>query len=398
MSVLADTDLDRLNPDDHVVIIRAYQRLISHLQAGLYRSMLAILDAYRHLVDDPDDEEFVHDAAQAEIGSALGLTRRAAAQELAFAIGLRRVPQVAAALAKGDIDRRRARVLILETAHLSEDAARQTVSQVIGSAGSLTTGQLAARLRRLVVEAAPEEAQQRFDHATDQRRMVVEPTCEGTADILLIGVSPEKAMAASDHVDTLARHLKRLPGESRTLDQLRTDVAVDLLRGRNPDPSRAANPRSGEVIVQVDLTTLAELDDHPGELAGYGPVIADIARQVARSTTRWSFEVSDPDCGRVTHVGAVRRRPTTAQTRMVRAGHPTCVFPGCRMPAHRCDLDHRQPYSRNGATCPCNLAPLCRHHHQIRHRAGWTYRRIDQTAYEWTSPLGRTYPVTCRSP
>jgi hypothetical protein len=393
-ALLSTVDVDQLSPGDRVVVLRAYQRMASHMQAKVYQTMTAILGAYRNLLADDtvDDPEFVHQAAAAEVGSALRLTRRTATREMATAADLFvRLPQVGDALTQGRIDQRRARVLISETAHLTQTAARTVVDQIIRRAETLTTGQLAARLRRLTIEAAPEEAEQRFQHAAADRRMVIEPTCEGTADILLIGVSPDAAMEASHHVDSLARRLKTLPGELRTLDQIRADIAVDLLRGRTTHLQQAPNPKPGRVEIRVDLTTLAELDQHPGELAGYGPVIADIARNVALRSQSWSYVVTHPQTGEVVHTGTTRRRPNTAQARRIRARHATCVFPGCRIPATRCDLDHRRPYSQGGPTSPENLAPLCRHHHVIRHRAGWQYQPIPEGGYRWTSPLGHTY-------
>ena len=46
--------------------------------------------------------------------------------------------------------------------------------------------------------------------------------------------------------------------------------------------------RRGVVNIEIRLSTLANLDDHPAIIAGYGPVLADVARQVAREqvTTR----------------------------------------------------------------------------------------------------------------
>jgi hypothetical protein len=42
------------------------------------------------------------------------------------------------------------------------------------------------------------------------------------------------------------------------------------------------------------------------------------------------------------------------------------VFPGCRRPARRTDLDHRTPWPR-GSTSADNLQCLCRHHHRAKH-------------------------------
>lgn len=181
------------------------------------------------------------------------------------------------------------------------------------------------------------------------------------------------------------------------MDQLRADVAVDvLLSDGEPGRSRSTG---GTVTLTADLATLAELADAAGDLGGYGPVIADIARQVAERApeAEWRFSVND-DEGRPVHTGTTRRRPTNRQRRDVETLYPRCVFPGCRMPANQCDLDHTIPWAEGGTTTISNLAPLCRHDHRLRHEAGWRYGRTDRGDLEWVSPLGQRYATSGRSP
>ena len=194
-------------------------------------------------------------------------------------------------------------------------------------------------------------------------------------------------------LNRIARSL-RSSGEERTMDQLRADVLLDLLQGSSQ------HGKGGVVDIHVDLDTLARLVDHPGELAGYGPVIADIARQVADHQARaeWRFQATDPDTGRVIHNGITRRRPTADQQREVETHHPTCIFPGCRMPATDCDLDHRTPYGEGGPTLMPNLAPLCRHDHRIRHDAGWVHQPLPNGDHRWTTKLGHTYTTSGTPP
>lgn len=149
----------------------------------------------------------------------------------------------------------------------------------------------------------------------------------------------------------------------------------------------------------VDLATLAGLTESSGDLGGYGPVISDVARRVAETSLsdEWRFVVTDaehqPICS-----GITRRRPTAADRRAIETAFPTCTFPGCRVPSTRCDLDHITPWSDGGPTCWCNLAPLCRHDHRVRHGAGWSYRRTEAGSHEWTSPLSHRYSSEARAP
>jgi len=69
----------------------------------------------------------------------------------------------------------------------------------------------------------------------------------------------------------------------------------------------------------------------------------------------------------------------------------TCRFPGCRRSANRCEPDHVTPYSRGGPTTAWNLASLCKHHHRVKHNAGWTLTMTRQGVCTWTDPHGRQY-------
>ena len=374
---------------DRIVLLKARQRMVSFFQAQVCESMASISQVMGELEPDP---EIAHEAAAAEIGAALRLTRRAADSDLGFALDLRdRLPEVWEALASGKIDLRRARVIIHGTAHLSEEAAREVVGRVIEAASRLTTGQLGALLRRVCVQSDPDDANTRYRESVENRRIEMEPSVDGTAHLFGLDLPPDRVQAAMRRIADLAQSLKT-SDETRTIDQIRADVFLDLLDG----VGHQGRSGRGSVDLHVDLTTLARLADDPGELAGYGPVIADIARQIAENQPQaeWRWTLTHPDSGLVVDNGITRRRPTTAQRRHVEARNRTCVFPGCRMPAVDCDLDHRRPWAHGGPTTERNLAPLCRHHHNTKHRCGWTYQQLPNGDHVWTSRLGHTYTTS----
>jgi len=378
---------------DRVVVLGACQRMASHYQAQVYEAMASISDLMNAM---DDDAELATDAAAAEIRSALCLTRRAADFELGFAVELvGRVPRVWEALMVGLIDLRRARTLVSGTCHLPVETAREVIDKIIVRASRLTTGQIAAVLRRLCVEADPHEATAKYRAAHDERRVIMEPTVEGTANLLGLDLPPDRVDAILGRIGLLARGLKT-GGETRTMDQLRADIFLDLLEGTQTQ----AGIRRGVVDLHVDLATLAGLAETPGELAGYGPVIADIARQVAERQhgSEWRWTLTDPVTGLPLDNGTTRRRPMAGQRRQVQTTNPTCVFPGCRMPATACDLDHRIPWSDGGPTRIDNLVPLCRHDHRIRHQTGWKHQPLPAGDHHWTSPLGHQYTTSGQPP
>jgi hypothetical protein len=73
---------------------------------------------------------------------------------------------------------------------------------------------------------------------------------------------------------------------------------------------------------------------------------------------------------------------------------PTCSYWGCRRPAHQCDDDHTTAWQRGGLTCQCNLAPLCRRHHRMKQREGWTLTQPQPGIMTWQTPSGRRYVTT----
>ncbi|NNF09663.1 MAG: DUF222 domain-containing protein [Acidimicrobiia bacterium] len=374
--------VEALSGEEQLAVLRAQQRMASHYAAASYGSIAAVSDTVDAIEDDP---VLAAESTAAEIRVALTLTRRRADDQLHLALRLRRrLPAVWAALSAGRIDVARARVLVDDTEHLSIGLAQQVIADILPDATGLTTGQLRARLRRLCIQVDPAEATDRYRAAISERRVITQPTPEGTAHLFAYDLPPDQVTAVTDRINRLARTLRQA-GEQRSMDQLRADVFIDLLLGTRHRTG------GGVVDIRVDLATLARLVDHPGDLAGYGPVTADIARQITEHVgNQWRYTVSDPETGTIVDTGVTRRRPTTPDRRAVESRDTHCVFPGCRMPATNCDLDHTTPYGQGGTTTPTNLAPLCRHDHRIKH-TGWTYHPQEDGTYHWTSRLGATY-------
>ncbi|MDH3517692.1 MAG: HNH endonuclease, partial [Acidimicrobiia bacterium] len=249
---------------------------------------------------------------------------------------------------------------------------------------------------RLCIEADPQEAHDRYHHANTDRRIVAEPTIEGTTNLHGFDLAPDQVAKAMRRINHLAQSLRRT-GESRTIDQLRADVYLDLLNGTRHHSTKDSR---GVVDIRVDLATLTRLSEHPGELAGYGPVIADIARRVADNSTdaEWRYTVTDSTSGHITHTGTTQRRHTAKQRRHIEVRDQTCIFPGCRIPATTCDIDHTTAHSEGGPTTVVNGGPLCRHDHGTKHKHRCTYLRLPTGDYQWTSRLGHTYTTSGQPP
>jgi hypothetical protein len=213
--------------------------------------------------------------------------------------------------------------------------------------------------------------------------------------------------------------------------------------GRDPKPSPAgaggnggtgpAAPEAGPsvaalVTITVPLATTTGQSAAPGEVGGFGLLDAEdtvdlVAAAARHPRTRWCMTVVRPDGTAAAHgcipgphpvppdvsrftLNAVIRGPcdhSQAETHykpsrklqhLITARSARCTAPGCGRPAARCDLDHTNPWHQGGLTCPCNLAPLCRHHHKCKQSNDWTLEQPEPGVLIWRTPAGRTYTTT----
>jgi hypothetical protein len=167
--------------------------------------------------------------------------------------------------------------------------------------------------------------------------------------------------------------------DPRPMDARRADLLADLVLG-----TATATCTGVEVDVVIAASDLLGATNGLAEIAGLGPVPAELARELAADGV-WRAWLTDA-AGTVTATGSVAYRPSAAVARLVRAREAHCRMPGCRRPATACDLDHAIPYPR-GATTPENLGPLCRRHHVLKTHADWQFD-ADPAAQHWTTPAG----------
>ncbi|MEH3089779.1 MAG: DUF222 domain-containing protein [Microbacterium arborescens] len=186
-------------------------------------------------------------------------------------------------------------------------------------------------------------------------------------------------------------------GDTRTMDQVRADVFADLLLSGAPslDPTETGDGNGAlgairaKVQVVVSALTLAGRDEDPADLVGRSPIDAATARTLAGENTAWERLLTHPVTGTVLECDAYE--PTAAMKRLLRARDRHCRFPGCRQPAIRCERDHTIAVTDGGTTHVCNLAHLCKRHHDVKHHTRWKVRQLAGGRLIWTSPTGRIY-------
>ena len=392
LAILAVTDLDIEHmflddPDPNPLsrgqaeldLIAACERQVGYLHAMQSRA-LARFAALRPGKRGQAVSEFASD----EIALAAGWSRGVAWSRLHLAFTLtQRLPATLEALARGEIDLRCVQKLADLTEPLPADIAQRVEAAVLPDAAEQDANDLGRAARKVIARLDPDGAKARHQVRKRDRRVELTPMDDAMAEL--------RAYLPATDATRIYRTLDQFanaaaPGDERTMDQRRADAFVDLLL----KPAGRGNGTNSGVVVQVTMpaTMLMGLDEQAGELAGYGPIPADVARTLAADAT-WKRLLTDPASGQLLDYGRTTYRPPAALADFIRARDHHCVFPGCHRPADACDIDHEIPFPK-GATCGDNLECLCRHHHRLKHEGGWTLDHRD-SVHIWTSPEGAEY-------
>ena len=169
-----------------------------------------------------------------QVSLALTLSQAGAAWWTDLAVTLQwRLAATGAALRSGDIDLARARAIADATSVLDEDKARTVQDRVLLKAGYQTLGQLRSALRRAVIAADPEGAEQRRQEAERRAKVTLYPDAEGTASLAGYSLPGVRAAAALARITALARAMKAA-GADGGIDLLRSKVFLGLLLGTLP--------------------------------------------------------------------------------------------------------------------------------------------------------------------
>ncbi|MCG7595644.1 HNH endonuclease signature motif containing protein [Mycobacterium sp. PSTR-4-N] len=341
----------------------------------------------------------------AEVSAALNMTAAGARVLVGHAETLAvRLPAVAAELAAGHIDWRATELICTRTALVTDDvigAVDAALAEQIGSWRCWSREKLITTIDAVVTSMDAAAAKERRTAAYDQRRVDVRPDLDGMARV-------RASLSRADGA-VLDRRLAAMadsvcPRDPRTLMQRRADALTALGHGRLElacacgTPDCPARGRAPAPVVPVVVNIVAAADtvtgrsDQPGYLAGHGIIDAELVRELARDATRRLVGLPQ-----VSAEQALRYRPGAALARYIRTRDLTCRFPGCTVPAARCDIDHTEPFDHadpaaGGQTVAENLACYCREHHRRKtFDEGWRDRQVAGGVIVWTSPSGHTY-------
>jgi Domain of unknown function (DUF222)/HNH endonuclease len=162
-----------------------------------------------------------------------------------------------------------------------------------------------------------------------------------------------------------------------------TEMCNRILANDRPTERRAS-----------DLTVIYKLADfnltNPFATYADGTVVpVDRLQRMLCDAIITAIGISDD--GQPLRMGRALRTASPAQWRALVARDRHCAFPGCYRPPSACDAHHILEYDRdNGPTDIENLALLCRYHHGLIHKKGWTIQLLQDQRLEVTKPNGQT--------
>lgn len=367
------------------------------------------------------EEDAVADSVCAELEAATGAGQGVCRRRVAFAVApVARTGRVRALLWRGQCSGYRARVVFEETSDLPAAVADEIAADVLGPRPDGAPWSHRQFRRRLGASkrrhADPDTGAREHEAAMAARSANAVLGEDGTGQLWVSGDGP-RVVAAMGRVDVLARRF-RGGGDPRTLAQLRSDVALDLLLygwvrstdARGGGEAVSGDPMAGyrllgeppvaHVELVVSLTTLLGLEDGVGVLPGQDEVVpAAQARQIAMVPgSLWSRIVTDPVTGRCLERSRKGYRFDAETAAQIRARDGLCRGPGCTVPADRCDIDHERPWALDGhgrpvggPTSEANGVSKHRRHHNLKTRGHWSSELQDDGALVWSTVARRTY-------
>lgn len=391
---------------------------IHALEAALHARKLRVLSSAMTLADDRTARlgsresaarEMPLRAIAAELAVAVRASDRSLQGQMADAAAMcARFPATVAALDEGHISRAHADILLDAGAELDDTVRGAFERTVLDRAERVSPGRLRPFARGLAEQLHPRPLDERHAELTARRRVQVTDLGDGMSELLAL-LPTALAHGIHDRLTRQARAIAAVArpgapesldagdlGDVRTTDQTRADLFADLLLTGAPriDPTLDVEPGGlgairASVQISVPALVLAGIEPGAGELDGRSPVDPETARRLAGRAPGWDRVLTHPVTGAVLAVD--RYRPSEDLRRRLRARDRHCRFPGCRMPARRCDIDHTHDAALGGATELGNLAHFCRRHHSLKHATDWAVRQLPGGSLEWTTPTGRRY-------
>ncbi|NMR28526.1 HNH endonuclease signature motif containing protein [Crystallibacter degradans] len=425
--VLERIDPEALDDVGTIDYLQASAKTVAWLQSGRVKALNRFTELRPAEGAETGNAHGFSSCAATEIAAALAQPRGAAQKDLAEAAQLcGHLPATVEAMAAGTLDLPRVTAIARGSADLPENLLPAFEAGVLPKAGEITVESVRARARKARERLHPESLTVRHEKANQSRNVGLVPQDDGMAEVWF-RCSADKAVMVFNLVQALAKKLQG-PEETRTLPQLRADVITDLLVN-NPGACNGTGNTTGtctgagtcnsstatstcngsckgtgtgtgagagvtaSVAVTLSLETAARLSEEPGELAGYGPIPPEMARNLAGLAKSWLLVLTDEYRNAIAAAKDLRH-PSEWLKRLVRLRDGHCSGPGCRVEAKFCEVDHTIAWEDGGKTVLENLKAACKPDHRAKHKGGWKVTQHPDGSTTWKSRTGHEWTST----
>jgi hypothetical protein len=341
-------------------------------------------------------------AAQQGLGVAaqVALARRESHHRGQQHLGLAKVvahelPHTWRAWRAGRITEWKATLIARETACLSRDdrvAVDVAVAGDIDRLESMGDRELTRACQKEAYRLDAESYVSRRRRAESDRHVSLRPAPD--AMTWLTALLPVKDGVAVKLALTRTAESARAAGDPRSRSQLEADTLVDSVLGGSPQ----REPGAVDLALVMTDKALFGTSDEPAHVDGYGPVPAELAREiVAGSCSRdervWLRRLyADPTSGELVAMDSQARLFRSSLRRFVILRDRFCRMPWCDAPIRH--LDHAEAAADGGRTRSDNGQGLCEACNHAKQGTGWRARsspRAGPHSIETTTPTGHTY-------
>ncbi|WP_395309482.1 DUF222 domain-containing protein [Mycobacterium sp. AMU20-3851] len=389
--------------------LRAERAAVAHKLVAAGKFALARMAELGYSFDDliVDDWEL----AAAELGAELGISRGRACTQMTHGRDLlQRLPEFAKVFLTGAVDFRVFLMISRRTALITDPDILSVIDGQVAerapSWNALSDERIADLIDWLVIEVDP-DAVRRARESRRNRQITVEPVGDGMVEIHG-RVDALKGAFFDQRLDALAR--TTCPDDSRTFDQRRADAVEPLAAGaavlacecgNENCPAPGNEAPTGQIVIHMhaDRATVtgeqpvADPASRPALLPGYGTVPAEQVRDLMpRSVVQ-----PVPEGGELgTESGY---RPSKKLTGFIRCRDLTCRWPGCNVPAERCDVDREDKGVTRGdglarISIDADRLSLCG---SVGRRRGWRRKRHRRDGGDLIGACGNKPPISVLS-
>jgi hypothetical protein len=255
---------------------------LERLKAAAYAAQLRVIADFA-VSQEAANKAMGIEARQAQRGipEQIGWARKVSPASAARQLGQARalidqMPDTYGLLLQGEISEHVATIVTTETSHLAVEDRRLVDKKLAEQLPRLSPKRAHAATRRLAIEADPAGAVRRASNAREDRRVGIRPAPD-TMTILSALLPCEQGVAA---YAALRRTTDAAiaAGDGRSRGQIMADTLVERLTGQ-----ASADAVSAEIGLVMTVAALFGGDDSAADLAGYGPIPAELARDIARA-------------------------------------------------------------------------------------------------------------------